>query len=310
MPKLTLFTAPKPFSDKHIAMIQRNAIRSWLQLGSGVEVLLVGEDEGIAEVASEVGVRHLPQTERNAYGTPLLNSIFQLAHQWAKHPILCYTNADIIFLDDLLPTVQRVTECFQRFLIGGQRWDLDVKQPIIFSAGWEQAMRQRLEHEGQLHPPAGSDYFIFPRGLFDDLPPFTLGRAGWDNWMIFAGRAAGLPVIDATGEITTVHQNHDYSHLPGGQPHYRLPESIENVRLAGGRETVFTLRDTNWKVTFKGIQPTSITEVGLSRWLEANLIARVGPGKKARLVRMIFHPGDTIAYYFRAAVRRLRRVIR
>jgi hypothetical protein len=31
-----------------------------------------------------------------------------------------------------------------------------------------------------------------------------------------------------------VHQNHDYSHLPGGVPHYSVPESNENMRLAGG----------------------------------------------------------------------------
>ena len=30
---LTIFTAPKPFTDPHINLIQRNALRSWLALG-------------------------------------------------------------------------------------------------------------------------------------------------------------------------------------------------------------------------------------------------------------------------------------
>ena len=49
MPTLTLFTSPKPFTNPHIAVIQRNAIRSWLNLGAEVEVLLLGEEEGLAE---------------------------------------------------------------------------------------------------------------------------------------------------------------------------------------------------------------------------------------------------------------------
>jgi hypothetical protein len=36
--------------------------------------------------------------------------------------------------------------------------------------------------------------------------------------------------------------------LPGGQAHYRLPETGENVRLAGGKRTIFTLKDANWQI--------------------------------------------------------------
>lgn len=308
MPKLTLFTAPKPFTDDHIARIQSNAIRSWLHLGSDVEVLLVGDEEGIADFAAETGVSHLLDIERNELGTPLLNSIFRLAQERAKSSILCYVNTDIIFLNDLLQTVPRVSERFNHFLIVGQRWDLNVEKLLHISNDWEQTFRRRLERDGQMHPPTGSDYFIFPKGLFLNLPPFTLGRAGWDNWMIFAGRADRLSLVDASEVITAVHQNHDYSHLPGGQPHYRLPESKENIRLGGGRETVFELPDANWKITRVGIRRTRITEVGISRWLEAGLIARAGPGKRARLIHRTFHPLDTVTYYIRAAFRRLKRI--
>ena len=54
---LTIFTAPKPFTNPHIDLIQRNAIRSWVALGPEVEVLLIGEEEGLAEAARELGVR-------------------------------------------------------------------------------------------------------------------------------------------------------------------------------------------------------------------------------------------------------------
>ncbi len=58
--RLTIFSAPKPFTDPHINTIQRNAIQSWQQMGSDVEVILVGEEDGMADVAAEFEVTHLP----------------------------------------------------------------------------------------------------------------------------------------------------------------------------------------------------------------------------------------------------------
>jgi hypothetical protein len=75
-PLITLFTCPKPFTNPHIAMIQRNAIRSWKELGDRVEIVLLGEEDGLAEAAQELGVRHIPEIKRNDQNTPLLSSLF------------------------------------------------------------------------------------------------------------------------------------------------------------------------------------------------------------------------------------------
>ena len=50
---LTIFSAPKKFTDPHINIIQRNAIQSWQSLGPEVDVILVGEEDRMAEVADE-----------------------------------------------------------------------------------------------------------------------------------------------------------------------------------------------------------------------------------------------------------------
>ena len=52
--------------------------------------------------------------------------------------------------------------------------------------------------------------------------------------MIYKARKEKWPVIDCTPSVMIVHQNHDYSHLPGGKPHYEHPDTNENIRLAGG----------------------------------------------------------------------------
>jgi hypothetical protein len=137
------------------------------------------------------------------------------------------------------------------------------------------------------------------------IPHFALGRAGWDNWMIYAARRAAIPVVDGTPRITVVHQDHDYAHLPGGQPHYRLPESRLNQELAGGQEMIFRLEDTDWVMTDGGARPKRLKERRVLRWAETQAYLRFGPGVAARLVRLLLHPWSTLIYYAGALARRL-----
>jgi len=245
MPLITLFTAPKPFTNPHIALIQRNALTSWQALGPDVAVALVGDEPGIAEAAAEFGFTHLPQVAVNALGTPLISSIFALGRSLNDSPYLAYVNADILLFPDFVNCARGVGEALERFLMVGRRWDLRVEEPLRFDPEGLAALKQRLLIEGRLHARTGSDYFIFPRACFQQLPDFTVGRAGWDNWMIYHARAQSWPVVDASADLQIIHQEHDYSHLPDGQRHYRLPETGENVQLAGGWRTIFVLDDAS-----------------------------------------------------------------
>ncbi len=245
MSLISLFTAPKAFSDPHIALIQRNAIRSWMHLGAEVQVLLIGDEPGMQAVASEFGLRQLTQVRRNDSGTPLVSSIFELARQSSQSPLLAYVNADVILLPEFVEAVQNVSRQLPQFLLIGQRWDLDVRQPLDYSPGWDERLQTETRQRGRLHLPAGSDYFVFPRHLFTQMPDFAIGRAGWDNWMIYQARRQGVPVVDGTPSIMVIHQDHDYSHLPGGRPHYELPESRANETLAGGSANLYMVLDSD-----------------------------------------------------------------
>ncbi len=300
---LTIFSAPKPFRG-HIDIIQRNAIRSWMELGSQIEVLLIGDEEGMDAVAREYGLRQISDVKRNELGTPRLDSIFGRARQEARYPILCYLNADILLMDDLLPAVERVAERFDKFLIVGRRWDLNVRELLPFALGWQSTLRTRVKQHGKLHSATGSDYFVYPRQMFADMPPFALGRAGWDNWMIYAGRVTHIPVINATIAITIIHQEHDYSHLPGGRPHYRLPESKKNVALAGGNATVFSLRDANWLLMPDRLVTKKLWGGDALRQIETGLISMSKRSSWAQLISALFHPARGIPQLADAAKRR------
>jgi len=251
MPLITLFSAPKPFTDPHIATIQHNAIKSW-KLLPDVEVILLGEEIGLPEAAREMGVKHIPNVARNESGTPLISSMFQLARdasQRSKSDLLCIINADMILMPDFVESAKQVVKLKDKFVSLSQRWDMDITAQLEFAAGWERQLEATVRTQGQLHSPAGSDFFLFPKTCYTDIPDFAIGRAGWDNWMIYKARKENWPVIDCTPSVMIVHQNHDYSHLPGGKSHHEHPDTNENIRLAGGQAPIrYTILDSTHRL--------------------------------------------------------------
>jgi len=288
--RLTIFTSPKPFTNPHIAVIQRNAIRSWVELGDEVQVILFGEEEGLAEVARELKVTHIPNVKRNSAGTPLLSDMFKSAQEISSAPIFAFVNADILLMRDFFESAIKVNDLCDQYLMVGQRWDLDLTAPIDFVNGWQPKVREQSLKQGVLHKPTGSDYFIFPRGCFTSIPDLAIGRAGWDNWMLYEARRQGWKLIDATQSIHIIHQNHDYSHLPGGQAHYHLPESDENTRQAGGKRHIFLLQDINWRIVDGKIVRPRMTWKRFWREVEIFPFVTLNSEGLGKLFFAIFHP--------------------
>jgi hypothetical protein len=290
MPLLTLFTAPKPFTDPHIKVIQQNMLRNWRALGDQVEVVVVGDDPGIAANCAAFGIKHLPDVRCNDHGTPLISSIFQLARGVNTSPYLAYANADILFHPNLVTAVRTLSGKRDAFLAVGQRWDLDITNPLDFSQGWAEDLQQRAMMDGKLHRQTGSDYFIYPRSCFQDIPDFAVGRAGWDNWMIYWARWQGWPVVDISQAVMVVHQNHDYGHLPGGVRHYQLPETGINIRIGGGRRTIFTLKDATHVLSDDTLWQKPLDWKSFWREVEIFPLIRLHSRPLGWLSFAVFHP--------------------
>jgi hypothetical protein len=278
MTLITFFSAPKPFIDPHIATIQRNAIRSWTLLPD-VEVILLGEEDGLVDAARVLKVKHIPSVKRNENGTPLISSMFELARENSEGDLLCIINTDMILMPDFIAAVMECRSLLlqgkqNNFVLLSQRWDLDVTQSAEFTHGWQNRMVSMVHHQGSLHRPAGSDFFLFPRSCYQDVPDFVIGRAGWDNWMIYKARREGWPVIDCTPSMMIVHQNHDYSHLPGARPHHDHPDSNENIRLAGGQAAIrYTILDATHQLRDGKLAHPRMNSLRFTRKLELFLRA-------------------------------------
>jgi hypothetical protein len=253
---ITLFTIPKPLEGE-FRRLQENAVGSWRALGPEVEILLLGDEPGVADLAARLGVRHLPEVARNDFGTPRVDDIFRRGEEAASQPILCYINADIILGSDFLAAVRIAASLRQRFLMVGRRWNLDFEEKIDFThPGWDGKIRDQVRDRGRLEDPSGIDYFIYRRGLWPSIPPFAVGRTMWDNWLIYSARSRGAAVIDATAVLWVIHQNHGYGHHPQGRKGvWEGPEAIRNMELADGLAHYFTIEDATHLLTDRGLRP-------------------------------------------------------
>jgi SAM-dependent methyltransferase len=236
-PGVTLFAVPKPFRGLE-KIIQRNAVRSWLKLEPKPEVILMGDDEGVAGICEEFGLRHVPDIRCNEWGTPLLDDIFLKAQELADTEVLCYVNADIMLFDIVQAAAQALKK-FDAFLLVGHRLNYDVTTEPDFSHPDRTAtfIKEALENS-IMYAPTAMDYFAFTPGLWENIPPFALGRMVWDTWLLNDNLRARRPVIDCTGFVTAIHQNHGYGHIPSGFGvagccDGRDPEAQRNKLLAG-----------------------------------------------------------------------------
>jgi hypothetical protein len=264
---LTLFATPKRFQG-HIGIIQRNAITSWTRLNPRPEIILFGTDEGTAEIARELGLRHLPKVKTNQWGTPLVSDLFGQAEALGSGSVLCYVNSDILLFDDFPQAVARVYAWSDHFLMVGRRTDLDVTGPIDFQTDWATAVLSRAQREGKLQIARSVDYFAFSRGLYPAMPALAIGRFWWDNWLLWKARSLGAKVVDASKAVMVIHQNHDYSHTTYGPSKKEMmasEECILNARLTCEENLgdyddgffwryAYTIDDATYKLTLGGIR--------------------------------------------------------
>lgn len=247
---LTIFTSTKPF-EGHNGIVQTNAIKSWMRLGSKVNIILIGGGKGTKEFARKNHLKYISRVKTNKYKTPLVSSIFEVAEKNSSDPILVYVNADVILFPKFLEIIRKISTKFSKYLVIGQRIDINIKDLINFDDKVQiQKLNDQVEKTGKLHAVTGIDYFLYPRGFWGKIPDFGIGRARWDNWLVYRGKQLGT-VIDATQFIKVVHQNHDYFHLSQGLRGKRFKAELKiNEKLAEGHSALVS--DSDYLMTNNG----------------------------------------------------------
>jgi hypothetical protein len=269
---------PKPFRGL-VGAIQENALASWSQLQPQPRLVLVGDEEGVADAAERFAAVHVAAVERNKHGTPLLDSVFDRAEAIAETEVVCFVNADVLLFDDLVQTVELVRRRMHRFLVAGRGWRLDPPERAELAAAQTRARRK-----GRLRSTASAEYFAFPTGLFRAIPPFAVGRSDYDLWLLWRARKMRVPVVDATPSVVAVHQEHGYDHVPGGRWTARVGPEARSNRALRGRFNFDSLRDARYVVRDGRLRrnPLSVASVHHRAWVAKLWLAARGRALAAR----------------------------
>jgi hypothetical protein len=249
---ITILAMPKPFRG-HVRIIQRNAITSWTMLRPRPEIYLFGEEEGVAEIAAELRINHLHDIARNEFGTPLLDDLLRRARGFARTPLLCYVNSDIILLQEFVDAISAIRAQFPKFLGVAHRLNIDLTETLDFVGGGEMKLRSEILPLGTPGNSTAIDAFVFPPGSYQQVPPFAIGRAWFDQWLIKDALRQRIPVVDMTQVTRAIHQNHDYGHIAAGQQGaYWGEEARRSLVIYGGVPHAFSLLDVTHELLPSG----------------------------------------------------------
>jgi len=263
--KLVMFTTCKPFKGDD-AWRQEQAIKSWTLL-KGLEkvIIVVGDDLGAKQICKKYDLVHRPDV-RTLVNVPYLHSMFEIASSYAgKDDYLMWTNADIIYYQDIIQNIlafdkYRKRQNIGQFLLVGQRYDWH-NPCVLKSLGKEHFIRRmNANHalgnevmkgrsnrfECSLHASCGIDFVIHSKSTFLGKFDSDLAIAGTQHDMILVGTgiANGYFCCDLTRTNFMVHQNHG---VPSGYTHASASRGRADAGSSMRLRTLRTLVSNNKK---------------------------------------------------------------
>ena len=169
--------------------------------------------------------------ETNPFGTPVFQSLIQHVEAQCPEsvPFIAYANADILFDDSLVQTLQALKAWMKtqqpppRLMVVGQRSNHWLQGPL-------HATNLSLV-PSELFVSGAQDYFVLSRHFFASvhLPRYVIGRPSYDNSLVdWAHHHATL--VDATRTLMALHQTTAAGNKEGHSP--ANPDHLYNTHLA------------------------------------------------------------------------------
>lgn len=212
-PSIIFFCCPKPWTAE-FKDIQTLAISSWREFGP---VYILGDESGNSEAAKSLDCIHIPDIQKNEWGTPILTSIFDKISEVAGQlPPLsaCYINADIVLDKSFQNTINAVLDFTKRgklseWLVVGKRLDVSMTHTQLTTLTISEVQTYARKY-GKMHAADGIDYFVFTPKTFSFVYPFAIGKFVWDQWLVGNAYRRGVCCIDASATIQATHLNADW----------------------------------------------------------------------------------------------------
>jgi hypothetical protein len=220
--EFTIVTIPFPFKDGD-GVRQRSAIQSWMRLEPTPEIILMGDDEGVSEYAQEHGLHHVPNLARNELGDLSCADIIAKAQSESTYRDILYIDCDVVLLPVFARAFEYVAKKYPLYTLISGRWDIPTpEQDLTFGPGWVEKISAKVYR----HHEHGTDFHVFPKGLYDKVPDFSIGAGAWDGWMIWYAAQRGATVVRIDAFKAALHMKH-------GRRWITRPGKGRNQQLAG-----------------------------------------------------------------------------
>ncbi len=263
---LTIVSTCKPFIGDD-AIRQRNSIISWITAVKPQNVLLVGDEPGVAEISEEFGLMNDKEVDRIDGRLPSLQGVLD-SPSLRDSPFVCYVNADVILPANTTDVLERVARQMSQFMIVGERWNIDLLRPIKSTEIADRSLETFARQHGRLPGPHWVDYFIYPQGLLGEIPRLAIAGGLWDHWLVGRALQQGASVVDATSVLTAIHQEHQ-------RPDANAAESrwTTNLEVIGDQRMLRTIADATHSLATDG----GITNMSARRRIVSRTLRLVGP---------------------------------
>lgn len=145
---------------------------------------------------------------------PYVNRLLQEGRDHSRAPHILYMNMDIVFLENITDILLNVRHHVQKPHLLLHSYAVRFRPGRSYDWAHERLL---LLHDLQAdnityeYPGWGCELFVVDRGnpLFRRMPPFLIGRRGWDNWVMqFGNTNPNIMSIDITALLTVVHFDH------------------------------------------------------------------------------------------------------
>ncbi len=209
---LTLF---KTLKDVRVRRkIHNTMLRNWASLAPALlPVLFVTprDDPTWSRRAEELGWK-VEEAPRLNEGVPVLKDMFQVAAHKYPSTYVGFANADNLFGNSLIATLDGLTEQHwslvhhRKSLIVGRRRNFN--ESLLGEDNFSPEFVDRIAPKLELYTTGAQDYFIFSQNsgfCWENVPDFVVGRIGYDNWLVVQAQLWNLTLIDATNTINDVH---------------------------------------------------------------------------------------------------------
>ncbi|XP_051122149.1 uncharacterized protein LOC127245359 [Andrographis paniculata] len=196
VPKITIFTAPKPFIGS-IGDRQVLAVRSWLELSENLTVILFSQDPSVISFAHSFGSRVsvMADVDFTFLGTPYLHSI--IARSMAlPSDISVLIDPDIVLLPNFVSTLNYAHKLDEDWLLVALSKNVGAKKEFVVA---EKRARNRCDDRMIIAWNSGD--LPLHKGV---LPPFLYGEGIHNRWIVSEALISDFRlVIDATSMVSS-----------------------------------------------------------------------------------------------------------